>query len=266
MDICVAVPLHNSGDWLTSFEPLPEYRYVFFDNASTDQTRELLDLKGFNYSYSDKFLSREDSWSHAYQIATGTNSKWIKPQFAGDFIQPGLTEIMRPYKNEGVVLFNYLVKERWKLEHRARTWRQTGNLILDTALNGPFSGPPLAMIFARDDLKNVLDSGYKISSPWLADFELFSLVAQEGGYQFCEFDVGLFDKSQRLTFRVLSKSVDSLREELKLMRKSRLELVELNCRQKIIASKRVIDLGFHRLPQKEAVSLLTGELVDIWRP
>jgi hypothetical protein len=264
MKICVAIPLHNAANWLSSFSPLSEYEYRFFDNASTDGTRDLLVSRRFHFDSVDQMLPRPISWLRAYECAAAGNSDWIKPLFVGDSLRPGLSTIEEPESAIGIILFRYLISSSHESTRLARRFSLTGQLDRDIALYGPFSGPPVAIMFRKDVFLESLNYFTSSYSEWLADFQIFKTLALNSKYVSKEEISGIFNPQKRQTFKKLRKDPRCLREEMDLMSFHRGLIKELTIKDRIQITKRIVDLGLHRLPSAPSSSATIKSAWKVW--
>lgn len=264
MRICVAVPLHNAESWLADLSLNPEYDYRFFDNASTDATREILESRGFAFVSSNQLLARPDSWIQAYKFACETDTDWIKPLFAGDSLASGLSKIEISDPEVGIILLSYKVSARGNVARTARKWNITGDLARDISIYGPFVGPPIAMMFSKSAILSAEQELLKFYSEWLADFEIFEALAQKSKYIFIDKVAGIFHSSKRKTFIKLSKNVSYFAQEMQLMIRYRKQIEPVITIDKLRITKRIVDLGLHRLPNPRALGIILINVLNVW--
>jgi glycosyltransferase involved in cell wall biosynthesis len=265
MKICVAVPLHNAQSWLENFNQNPEYEYRFFDNASTDATREILKSKGYVFAYSDKLLSRPASWIETYLFASRSDAQWIKPLFAGDVLASGLSRIQIENPKVGIILFKYKISLSKGVQRTARQWKLTGSLSRDISMFGPFSGPPIAWMFSSEAIQKVEPLSKIHFSEWLADFQLFEILAKETEYAYLDIVSGTFNSPMRTTFKKLRKELSYFTEEMQLIIGYRKLIYPVSTLDKIKISKRIIDLGLHRLPNRQIPKVIITYVKEVWR-
>lgn len=264
MKICVAVPLHNAEKWLDQMEVFPEYEYRFFDNASTDETRKILEKRGFQYACSDTKLSRIDSWLSCFDFASVSSSDWIKPLFSGDTLASGLSAIALLDREIGFILLNYEIEKSGRRIRRARRWNTSGDFIRDAAYFGPFTGPPLAFLFTKEAYINARSDLTLAFSDWLADFQFFSIIVKKCRYTQVNLSAGIYRSARRLTYMKFRKDIEYLAEELDLMRENRLKLEKLGTIGRIRISTRIIDLALHRGFKIVSFKVMRSSLKELW--
>lgn len=265
MRICVAVPLHNAQAWLEELILNPEYEYRFFDNASTDKTREVLRSKGFIFSYSDKLLTRYNSWIEVYVFAAKSDADWIKPLFVGDSLESGLSKLEVSNPNIGIILFNHKILTRNGLERTARKWEISGILARDISILGPFTGPPLAMMFSKYSIQVSEQKLRNRYSDWLADFQIFEILAQRWRYILVPENAGTFNSVGRTTYGKLRKNISGYIEEMQLMEKYRQQIYPIGTLDKLRITKRILDLGLHRFPNRKIIRIVLEYSLNVWR-
>jgi hypothetical protein len=217
--VLVAIPVAHYHDWLANFELFPSCDYLVFDNSDDERVGLVCQRRGISIVKSLERLGRLDSWIECYKIASLKNYQWVKPLFVGDILKADFLEDLKN-RNSDVVIFRYRIRFR-NYQRNSRRVRNYFNPILNTAVHGPWSGPPLSIAFKGDKFLESLSHSLEIFGPWTSDFSAVYNLLNLGTFEFSNCIVGEFNTSQRETWRKLKNDSKSMQEEIEWMKLAR---------------------------------------------
>lgn len=88
-------PVLNQEAWARTWQPEAGFRHLVVDNASDDDTAQILADRGADVIVNDERLSRVDNWRRALEVFLEIGDvDWMKWVFAGDRLLPGAADLL----------------------------------------------------------------------------------------------------------------------------------------------------------------------------
>ena len=226
--VVVAIPVARYHDWLENFELIPACDYFIFDNSNDERVSLVCLRRKIDFVKSPKRLGRLDSWIECYKIASLKKYDWVKPLFVGDTLRKDFLEDIKNRKSD-VVIFRYKIRFR-NYQRNSRRIRNYFNPALNTAIHGPWSGPPLAILLKGDAFLTSLSQDMKVFGQWTSDFSVVHNLLNSGTFEFSDCFIGDFNSTQRETWKKLRNDPRSMQEEIEWMKFARAGLLDPNSR------------------------------------
>jgi len=220
--VLVAIPLNAYSEWLDDFEMFTTCDYMVFDNSNDRRIKSACQYRGINYVKSASVLGRHESWIECFRVASTFGHEWVKPLFHGDILRNGFPEELRRNSTD-IVLFRYMISHKW-LKRFGGQKKTSFSPILNTAIFGPWSGPPLAIAFKSRAFLESVTKEVPVMGMWTSDFSVVYHILHSGTYTFSNCIVGEFNSKKRETWSLLKISEGAFKEEVQWMNFARLKL------------------------------------------
>jgi hypothetical protein len=192
-------PVLNQEEWARTWQPEAGFRHLVIDNASDDDTAQILSDRGADVVVNETRLSRVDNWRRAVQVFQELDAgEWMKWVFAGDRLLPGAATVLdnaiAEYPDVRVITAQYQMRHPDGGVTRFAGLRDTQLVPTAEALHrfvlqGNWMGGPIAIALHRDVLDE-MDFGHH---PWIADWQASMSLALNHPVLHVAEPIGLFD-------------------------------------------------------------------------
>lgn len=268
----VYVPVWNAASWCRDVVLLSDHDYVFLDNASSDETVQVLRERGLPVVENPGNLGRVGNWAACVRHFLASGRSWMRFWFAGDELLPAsASAIARAIASDPevrlVVSNIYLDRAEPGREFHDKSETaaeiQPMELCRLIAGSGNWFGPPLAWAIHRNALLDGFDFG---GLEWAADAWFMLGLASTHRVRYQPEPAGVFVSSARQHFARMRNSFRAALED-HLLRVRAAELLgqlsnNLGIQEELMAKIEddlVARLLWRRLgPQ--------GETADAWQP
>jgi hypothetical protein len=184
---------------------------MVFDNTSDSRIFEVCQKQNIKYFRAPAELDRFNSWLECFKIASSLGYAWVKPLFMGDTLNhDALDEIDSKYD---FYIFRYTVTGRL-IRRINRRPIDLGSMDANLAVNGPWSGPPLAVAFKSELFLRYGILKVPLFGEWTADFSLFYGMLSNSQYLLSNANIGNFTITNRKTFLKKRWNSNSFDEEM----------------------------------------------------
>ncbi len=195
-------PVLNQEAWARTWQPEAGFRHLVVDNASDDDTAQILADRGADVVVNDTRVSRVDNWARALQVFLEIGeAEWMKWVFAGDRLLPGAADVLddaiAAHPDVRVICAEYQWKHLDGAVTKFAPLKETK--LVDTvealyrfALQGNWMGGPIAIALHRDVISEI-DFG---NHSWVADWQASLSLALRHPVLHVNRTIGLFDASR----------------------------------------------------------------------
>jgi len=223
-DIVVCIPNYNGADYLRKLVLQKDLDYVVVDNCSTDDSVAICEQRGIKVIKNMETLDRVHNWIRCLIWFKHSDYQWLKWLFVGDRLDDNAGDIMRravaSMDTASVVVFDYDVDYG---DGDVRRWRSVpaGNVLTSEKMaicllrKENIFGSPIGIMIKKDEF---VISQLQHEFVWAADYFLHYKLAEHGLTYFVGAKIGTFNAKSRKHFQRLYGQLNSLLEELEILR------------------------------------------------
>jgi hypothetical protein len=209
-------PVLNQEAWARTWQPEAGFRHLVIDNASDDDTAQILADRGADVVVNDHRLSRVDNWRRALEVFLEIgDAEWMKWVFAGDKLLPGAADVLDAAIDAHPEVRVICAEYQWKHPDGGVTRFQplsetkvvaTVEALYRFALQGNWMGGPIGIALHRDVISEI-DFG---AHSWVADWQASMSLALRHPVLHVNELIGLFDSSRGRYHSAHSKDVSTI--------------------------------------------------------
>ncbi|MGH2942898.1 MAG: hypothetical protein ACRDLN_09035, partial [Solirubrobacteraceae bacterium] len=195
-------PVLNQESWARTWQPEAGFRHLVIDNASDDDTAQILADRGADVVVNEQRLSRVDNWRRALEVFLEIgDAAWMKWVFAGDRLLPGAADLLdaavAAQPDVRIICAEYQFKHPDGGVTRFQPLKETKlvtavEALYRFALQGNWMGGPIGMALHRDVIAEV-DFG---AHSWVADWQASMSLALRHPVLHVDRPIGHFDASR----------------------------------------------------------------------
>lgn len=195
-------PVLNQAAWARTWQPEPGFRHLVVDNASDDDTAQILADRGADVVVNEQRVSRVENWRRALQVFLEIgDAEWMKWVFAGDSLLPGaagvLDDAIAAHRDVRVICAEYWCKHpdggRTTFQPLKETKLvNTVEALYRFAVQGNWMGGPIGLALHRDVVAEVDFGGHA----WVADWQASMSLAMAHPVLHVNKPIGMFDASR----------------------------------------------------------------------
>ncbi len=209
-------PVLNQEAWARTWEPEAGFRHLVIDNASDDDTAQILADRGADVIVNDERLSRVDNWRRALEVFLEIGDvDWMKWVFAGDKLLPGAADLLdaavAAQPDARIICAEY----QWKHPDGGVTRFHpldetkvvaTVEALYRFALQGNWMGGPIGIALHREVISEVDFGGHT----WVADWQASLSLTLRHPVLHVNRQIGLFDASRARFHSAHSQDVSTI--------------------------------------------------------
>jgi hypothetical protein len=243
-DCGIYMPVYNCQDWARSLQLPAGMPAIAWDNASTDETVDLLRYHGVEVHQHTHNIGRVANWQACLDDFAASEVTWLKWLFAGDELYPQarnvLNQALAVYPTAEFVVAAYDIIDG---SHRRRwhPWNTTRLIDPDEsawlmARRGNWTGAPLAHAIKRTAVPAYNAYG---DFQWSADMRLALHISTRVPTLFIDEPIGAFHVRARAIYKSWEGSPRAFGEEL-LVRAEAIEMI--NARDMQVNQQLVVEV------------------------
>lgn len=209
-------PILNQESWARRWQPEAGFRHLVVDNASDDDTAQVLADRGADVVVNERRLSRVDNWRRALEVFLEIGeAEWVKWCFAGDRLLPGaadvLDEAIAAHPNVRVICAEYQYRHPDGGVTKVAPLKETKLLssveaLYRFAVQGNWMGGPIGIALHRDVVAEI-DFG---EHAWVADWQASMSLARRHPVLHVAKPIGFFDSARARYHSAREKDVSTI--------------------------------------------------------
>jgi hypothetical protein len=209
-------PVLNQEAWARAWQPEAGFRHLVIDNASDDDTAQILADRGADVIVNDTRLSRVDNWRRALEVFLEIgDADWMKWVFAGDRLLPGAADLLdaalAAQPDARIICAEYQFKHPDGAVTRFHPIDETKlvtsvEALYRFALQGNWMGGPIGLALHRDVVAEI-DFG---AHSWVADWQASLSLALRHPVLHVNRPIGHFDASRGRFHSAHSQDVSTI--------------------------------------------------------
>ena len=195
-------PVLNQEAWARTWQPEPGFRHLVVDNASDDDTAQILADRGADVVVNEQRVSRVENWRRALQVFLEIgDADWMKWLFAGDSLLPGAATVLdgaiAAHPDARVVCAAYRYRHADGGQTTFQPLKETKvvtavEALYRFAVQGNWMGGPIGLALHRDVVAEVEFGGHA----WVADWQASMSLAMAHPVLHVDTPIGPFDASR----------------------------------------------------------------------
>lgn len=222
---CICIPNYNGAEWLKNLNSVEGADIIVMDNASTDDSVEVCQKKGFTVVQNVENVDRTYNWIRCLNFFKNSGYEWMKWLFVGDDLSENVVQIMHSAVEQAndasVIVFKYKISS----SEGSSIWNSnlapglhnhkivSGQLIKG---NNIFGSPIGTMISKRAAALSNIEELHGFV--WAADVYMMYQISKASEIFISNQIIGTFNAAVRKHYGKLQNSVNAALEELELIR------------------------------------------------